>query len=96
MAQFAEELNHDFLLATGGLRGRRVVDDTGLEGTWDLTLRYRVRPAQAAAPGVASEPTGDVSPRQALDQQLGLKLVEAKRPMPVFVIDHIEENPIEN
>jgi uncharacterized protein (TIGR03435 family) len=28
--------------------------------------------------------------------QLGLKLREAKRPMPVFVIDHIEEMPTEN
>jgi len=36
------------------------------------------------------------SPVEALEQQRGLKLREARRPMPVFVIDHIEENPAEN
>jgi uncharacterized protein (TIGR03435 family) len=95
MAQFAEELNNDFMLATGRLRGRRVVDETGLQGTWDVTFTYRVRPPAAAVPGVASEPDGNTSPAQALEQ-LGFRFVEAKRPMPVFVIDHIEENPTQN
>jgi uncharacterized protein (TIGR03435 family) len=53
-------------------------------------------PPAAATPGVAPEPTGDVSAFEALEQQLGLKLKEAKRRMPVFVIDHIDENPTEN
>jgi uncharacterized protein (TIGR03435 family) len=93
MAQFVEELNHAMPIATAG---RRIVDDTGIQGTWDVTLRYRYGPVPLAAPGVASEPTGDVSIPEALERQLGLKLVDAKRPMPVFVIDHIEENPTEN
>jgi uncharacterized protein (TIGR03435 family) len=93
MAQLADELNRSFMIATSG---RRVVDDTGIEGTWDLTLTYRVRPPTPPTPGVAPEPTDDVSPFEALEKQLGLKLGEATRSMPVFVIDHIEEKPTDN
>lgn len=93
MAQFVEELNHAMPIATAG---RRIVDETDLQGTWDVTLTYRYSPVAVGLPGVASEPTGDVSVPEALERQLGLKLVEARRPMPVFVIDHIEENPTEN
>ena len=33
---------------------------------------------------------------EALKQQLGLKLEGARRRMPAFVVDHIEENPTKN
>ncbi len=33
---------------------------------------------------------------EAIEKQLGLKLEKQKRPMPVFVIDHIEQKPTEN
>jgi uncharacterized protein (TIGR03435 family) len=91
MAQFAEEVNQTM----GAIAlGRTVVDATGIQGTWDLTLTYRLRPAPT--PGMPSDPTGDVPFLEALKQQLGLKLEGAKRRMPVFVVDHIEENPTEN
>jgi uncharacterized protein (TIGR03435 family) len=93
MAQFVDELNRSFVIAT---TGRRVVDETGIQGTWDVTLSYRTRPRAEPTPGVAPEPIDEISPFEALRKQLGLELKEAKRPMPVFVIDHIEENPIEN
>jgi len=32
----------------------------------------------------------------AVEKRLGLKLEAAKRPMPVYVIDHIESKPTEN
>jgi uncharacterized protein (TIGR03435 family) len=32
----------------------------------------------------------------AVSKQLGLKLEKQRRPMPVLVIDHIEERPTEN
>jgi uncharacterized protein (TIGR03435 family) len=32
----------------------------------------------------------------AIEQQLGLKLVEDKRPVTVWVIDHVEAKPTEN
>jgi uncharacterized protein (TIGR03435 family) len=87
-------LNSEFLIAAGG-RGR-IVDATGLQGTWDLTFRYRVSPPVATEPGQAAEPTGDLPPLQAIERQLGLKVVDDKRPMPVFVIDRIDETPTEN
>ena len=93
IAQFVEELNHSMAIASGG---RRIVDETGLTGSWNVTLTYRVAPAPAPTPGAASEPTGDLPIPEALERQLGLKLVEGKRFAPVFVIDHVEEHPLEN
>jgi uncharacterized protein (TIGR03435 family) len=94
MAQFAEALNQTPAIAS---TRRRVIDETGLPGTWafDFTLRY----------GAPSPPTGNdatdpanvpVSVDQAVEQQLGLKLREVKRPLPVFIIDHINDEPTDN
>jgi uncharacterized protein (TIGR03435 family) len=49
----------------------------------------------AAMPS-ASDPTGGVTIFSAIEKQLGLKLEKEKRKAPVFVIDHIEQKPIEN
>jgi len=91
-AQFAEELNHQPIVSSG----RRVVDSTSIEGSWDLTLSYGIVPGRGGAPGEAADPAGGVSIFDAMEQQLGLKLEGAKRNMPVFVIDKIEETPTEN
>ena len=96
MAQFAEHVSRYGVVNPSW---RPVVDASGIQGTWDLTLTFGGRPARARpanADGVASDPTGVATLREAIEQQLGLKLEEARRPMPVFVIDHIEENPTEN
>lgn len=50
----------------------------------------------ANAPADASEPNGAISLFEAIEQQLGLKLVEDKRPVAVWVIDHVEAKPTEN
>jgi uncharacterized protein (TIGR03435 family) len=44
----------------------------------------------------ATEPTGVLSIFEAMEKQLGLKLEMHKRPMPVIVIDHLEQKPTEN
>ncbi len=44
----------------------------------------------------ATDPNGAISLFDAMEKQLGLKLVETKRPVQVMVIDHIEEKPVEN
>jgi uncharacterized protein (TIGR03435 family) len=95
MTQFAEELNHHIVIVASH---RRVVDTSGIQGAWDLTLTYRVRPGSGVvtADGVAPDPGAGVSLFDAIEQQLGLKLQEARRRMPVFVIDHVEETPTEN
>ena len=93
MAQLAEELNHHIVIVASH---RRVVDASGIQGAWDLTLTYRVVPPARNTDGGASDPGGGVSLFDAIEQQLGLKLQQATRRMPVFVIDHIEETPTEN
>jgi uncharacterized protein (TIGR03435 family) len=44
----------------------------------------------------ASEPNGAVTLFEAVEKQLGLKLEAQKRPVPVLVIDHVEQKPTEN
>jgi uncharacterized protein (TIGR03435 family) len=83
-----------------------VLDATEIEGGWDFSLTYtrnpgmlRGRSGTATAEGgvpLASEPTGAVSIFEAMEKQLGLKLEMHKRPMPVIVIDHIEQKPTDN
>jgi len=51
---------------------------------------------QQQDPGALADPSGAVSLFDALSKQLGLKLEMQKRPLPVLVIDHIEEKPTEN
>ncbi len=50
----------------------------------------------ANGPADAAEPNGAISLFEAIEQQLGLKLVEDKRPVTVWVIDHVEAKPTEN
>lgn len=51
------------------------------------------------APGTntdASLPSGALSLPDAMSKQLGVKMEMRKRPVPVLVIDHVEEKPTEN
>jgi uncharacterized protein (TIGR03435 family) len=78
-----------------------VEDATGLRGSWDFRINFSptwlLRNAgREAADGGASEPTGGISIQDAIEKQLGLKLERRKRMLPVVVIDHIEEKPVEN
>jgi uncharacterized protein (TIGR03435 family) len=80
------------------------VDKTGLKGGWDFTLSWSsgdLMPElnRSAAPqnaDTASEPNGALSFYDAVNKELGLKLVKVKRPEPVLVIDHIDEQPTPN
>lgn len=72
---------------------RTVVDRTGLEGTWDLTLTYTPDPAQIPPgplfPGVSFDPNGPAL-FTAIQEQLGLKLEAARAPVDVLVIERVE------
>ena len=105
MAQFAEDLQR----VANGYIHNSVLDETGLEGGYDFTLSFSAagllqsggpgrggdQPGAAGAGG-ASDPNGALSLFDAIKQQLGLKLEMQKRPLPVLVIDHVEEKPTEN
>ena len=103
MAQFAEKLQ--FLAGT--YIHAPVLDGTGLEGGYDFTLTFSpiapallsnlARPPDAAgAAGGAADPIGGITLFEAVEKQLGLKLVEQKRPVSVLVIDHIDQQPADN
>jgi len=70
------------------LAGRAVIDKTGLAGKYDIDLKWTPDDQQG---------TPDAGPTlfTALEEQLGLKLVPAKGPVDVFMIDHVER-PSEN
>lgn len=81
---------------------RPVIDKTGMTRYFEIHLRFSPddlaapRPA-TDAPGVPAEVRAIDAPGifQAIQEQLGLKLVPAKGPVDVLVIDHIEK-PSEN
>ena len=85
---------------------RPVVDLTAMEGGFDFTLGWTGKQRMALAragdsgqPGgasLASDPNGGVTVFEAVEKQLGLKLEERKHPMPVLIIDHVEQKPTEN
>jgi uncharacterized protein (TIGR03435 family) len=82
-------------LALAGRLGRPVVDQTGLAGTWDLTLTYAADPAQIPpgtlapdAPSPAATPDAP-SLFTALQEQLGLRLVSTTAPVDVLVVDRV-------
>ncbi len=102
MAQFADMLPS---LASGYVHSA-VLDETGIEGAWDFTVNFSPigalrsalppPPGATADPSAASDPSGALSLPDALNKQLGLKLELRKRPVPVLVIDHVEQKPTEN
>jgi uncharacterized protein (TIGR03435 family) len=75
--------------------GRIVLDKTGIEGRYDLTLRWT--PDNAPAPLLNGAPDPNAPPDlfTAIQEQLGLKLEPGKGPVPVLVIDHLDK-PTEN
>jgi uncharacterized protein (TIGR03435 family) len=79
-------------------QGRSIVDQTGLQGRYDIDVTYTPQPFSSEAlaqrggtlpPGVNVDPNGP-SLFNALEEQLGLKLESKKMAVPVVVIDHIE------
>jgi uncharacterized protein (TIGR03435 family) len=76
MTSIAEELSK--------IAGRVVVDKTGLIGRYDFKLLWT---ADDAAATDGDPPTLFT----AIQEQLGLKLEAAKEPVPVLVIDHVDQ-----
>ena len=70
---------------------RTVIDKTNLTGFYDLHLTWAPE-SPAAIAGQDTGQTEDTGPSlfSALQDQLGLKLIPAKGPVPTLVIDHIE------
>jgi uncharacterized protein (TIGR03435 family) len=96
MVQFGEELQQ---LASGYIYGN-VLDKTGLIGGYDFTLNFssagQLQTKSGGADNGTSDPNGTLSLTDAVSKELGLKLEKQRRPVPVLVIDSIQEKPTEN
>lgn len=101
------ELSHSLAQWANAYIDHPIVDGTGLEGGWDFLIGWTPRGMlqQAAndnpnpGPGgtdSAADPSGGISVFSAVEKELGLKLVKQTRSIPVIVVDHVDEKPIEN
>ena len=97
-AQFAERLHG----MSPQYANRPVVDGTGIDGAFDFSVVFSpigvVRAAIHPGDGEGGDaaPSGVATLFEALEKQTGMKVVTEKRPMPVLVIDHVEQHPTEN
>ncbi|HLK67866.1 MAG TPA: TIGR03435 family protein [Bryobacteraceae bacterium] len=101
MAELAENLQQ---MASAYI-DHPIVDATGLQGGWNFLIGWTPRrmlqgpPAPnpnppAAGIAEATDPNG-ISVFEAVEKELGLKLVKQKRSMPVIVVDHVDEKPLQ-
>jgi uncharacterized protein (TIGR03435 family) len=81
---FAESLGHKL--------SQPVVDETHMQGVYNVTLTYT---PDRGASGKLSTDTGP-SIFSALEEQLGLKLEPRKVPLEILVVDHCEKIPTGN
>ena len=81
--------------------GRKVVDNTGLTGNYDIKLEWTPDDSQVQGPrevggdAAAAVDTSGPSVFTAVQEQLGLKLEGQKGPVDLVVVDKIEK-PVEN
>ncbi len=81
-----------------------IVDATGLDGGWDFLIGWTPKgalqapqvpnPNQPGGVTEASDPNS-ITVFEAVEKELGLKLVKQKRTIPVIVVDHVDEKPIQ-
>jgi uncharacterized protein (TIGR03435 family) len=73
-----------------------VIDTSGLQGGWNFTVMWTPRGALPTAQPGATAPAdpGGTTFFEAIDK-LGLKLEKGTHPVPVIVVDHAEEKPID-
>jgi uncharacterized protein (TIGR03435 family) len=80
-----------------------IVDATGLDGGWNFVMGWTpiaqlantVAQSANQAPGATAADPGGITLFEAVEKELGLKLVKQKRSIPVIVVDHVSEKPIE-
>ncbi len=73
----------------GGKLGLIMVDETGLPGAYDVTANWQVNTDRAPAGDDSREPLREAA-IDAVQRQLGLKVVQKKVAVETLVIDHVE------
>src|SRR5215469_4746135 len=86
----AAEIADDLHNMAGGYLRQPVIDATGLKGVYDFDLKWTGR-AQLAAAGADG-----ISVFDAVDKQLGLKLDLQKSPLPVVLVESVNQAPTPN
>ena len=92
---------------TSDLVKNRVINKTGLAGSYDFTIYFtgarKLRADAAAADAAAKQagddtaaPTGGLSVVDAFRKELGLRLEKQPMTQPALVLDHIEQTPTPN
>ncbi len=89
MTELARSLTQEL----SGEMGRVIVDKTGIEGRYDVALKWT--PDEGQPPADSGSVDAGPSIFTAIQEQLGLKLASSKGPVQVLVIDHVEM-PSEN
>lgn len=87
MASFAEYM-HTMPTGPQYLGANPILDDTGLSGSWNFDFHFTLPNAQVTA--------GSGALFDAIDKQLGLKLEPRKVPVPVVIVDSVNEKPTDN
>ena len=79
----------------GDAVGRPVIDKTGLTGNFDVELRFTPDQLPQGPPPAGAPPLPPIDPNgptifTALQEQLGLKLENARGPVDVLVVERVE------
>jgi uncharacterized protein (TIGR03435 family) len=97
MAEFAENLEQ-----VTGYFDHPIVDATGLTGGWNFLFGFSRNqgprpPNPNPQSGALPEPAESIglTSYEAVERMLGVKLVKQKRSIPVIVVDHVAEKPVE-
>ena len=85
----------DFLSWMPEVGSRKVVDQTGIEGTFDLKLRWSWEQSPEAGGPAQTVRLDAPSMFTAVQEQLGLRLQATKGPLDYLVVEHLEQ-PSEN
>jgi uncharacterized protein (TIGR03435 family) len=96
--EFSKMTMEELAMRLGGCLGRdqkKVDDETGIKGDYQIAFDCPMRSSKPAMDGIASDPEGSPlsssSPLVESLDALGLKLEKRKVPMDVYVIDHSEK-----
>jgi uncharacterized protein (TIGR03435 family) len=73
-----------------------LMDFTGLKGTYDFALHWTGRNAALPAKSGDTDPPTPITVFEAVDKQLGLKIESRQQPLPVIVVDHVNQTPTDN
>jgi uncharacterized protein (TIGR03435 family) len=82
-----------FAMNLSRVLGRNVVNKTGLEGPYDITLRWSPNETLGSPALTEPPPADNAGPSlfTAIQEQLGLQLKSARGPVEFLVIDHAEK-----